>query len=86
MSVLDVSDWWDQRLQQWSDALKAKGHMPAMYANGELNTFFFDSDKHNGPGCKACGWSCCWHCTDIGEIPQCTVLELQATRMIGTAT
>lgn len=49
------------------------GHTPIMDKdyNTLLNTFVYDVEYHNGPGCSKCGWSDCWHCLDIKDIPKC---------------
>ena len=59
---------------KWFDALKAKGHMPVVDEDGKLNFFVCDSGYHNGPGCHACGWSCCWHCCAVSDIPECIAI------------
>ncbi|MGX1741605.1 hypothetical protein ACWIEX_08625 [Bosea sp. NPDC055353] len=61
---------------EWFDALKAKGHMPVVGEDGELDYFVYDRGHHNGPGCRACGWSCCWHCKTTEDIPECTAIAL----------
>lgn len=68
--------------QKWTEAIKAKGHTPVM-DDGELEYFVMDAGFHNGPGCQTCGWSCCWHCDGIEDIPECTkpALELTATEV-----
>lgn len=59
----------------WFEAMKAKGHMPILEENGNLDVFVLEYDHHNGPGCSACGWSCCHHCDSIESIPECTSIE-----------
>ncbi|MDH7796381.1 MULTISPECIES: hypothetical protein [unclassified Beijerinckia] len=57
--------------ENWFDAMKARGHTPRM-DDGEIDMFFRSAGYHNGPGCETCGWSCCCHCEDVDEIPQCS--------------
>lgn len=35
-------------------------------ADGEIDTFAFDMDFHNGPVCKRCGYSFCVYCDPDG--------------------
>lgn len=35
-------------------------------ADGEIDTFAFDTDYHNGPVCKRCGYSFCVYCDPDG--------------------
>jgi hypothetical protein len=57
---------------QWDAAMKAKGHTPALNDEGEFNSFAYSAGTHNGPACSECGRDCCWHCTEIDDIPECT--------------
>jgi hypothetical protein len=57
--------------EEWIEAMKAKGHSPKMNEDGSLDIFAHDADTHNGPGCTACGWRCCWHCDKPKDIPAC---------------
>lgn len=67
----------DENERKWHEAMKAKGHMPKMTSDGDLDGFVCDWGNHNGPGCLVCGWSCCWHCCDYdtNEIPDCDVID-----------
>jgi hypothetical protein len=69
--------------EEWYEAMKAKGHKPKMnedYGDGLLlDMFVVDSGFHNGPGCEVCYWSCCMHCSSTDDIPECTVLNLEAS-------
>lgn len=57
---------------QWIEAMKAKGHLPVLDEDGNLDTLVLDIDFHNGPGCQLCGESWCHHCLDPEDIPQCS--------------
>jgi hypothetical protein len=65
---------------KWAEAMKTKGHSPIRDPDGTLDYFAFSSGNHNGPGCSVCGWSCCWHCNGIEDIPACDVLDLKVER------
>lgn len=52
--------------------MRDKGHTPKMDSDGTMNEWVVNSGFHNGPGCEACDWSCCQHCTSESEIPECT--------------
>lgn len=69
-------------MSEWFDAMRAKGHVPKM-SSGDLDIFVLDEGFHNGPGCETCGWSCCWHCEGIDDIPPCSnpPLELEVTEL-----
>ncbi len=55
---------------KWTAEMKARGHKPKKEGN-LLDIFVTSAPGHNGPGCQTCGWSCCWHCKDIADIPVC---------------
>jgi hypothetical protein len=62
------------RNQRWFDAMVSKGHTPiiAPWTNDPvLDIFVTDVGFHNGPGCATCGWTCCMHCDEIADIPEC---------------
>ena len=64
--------------KRWRSAMIEKGHKPKLDEGGVLDFFVQNVDIHNGPGCTACGWDCCWHCDTIGDIPKCTGKEAAA--------
>lgn len=69
--------------KNWENVMRAKGHTPRMAdypgEDGEPQLDYWawsdDSSHHNGPECAKCGWNCCWHCTDISEIPECSYAQ-----------
>lgn len=67
----------DQEDRMWLEAMKAKGHMPIVDEDGDLDIFALEADTHNGPGCAACGWSCCMYCTKVEDIPACDVVVVE---------
>jgi hypothetical protein len=61
------------RLEEWEKAIIDKGHIPVRGGDNDLDIFVTDSPYHNGPGCSMCGWTFCWHCFSIEDIPECGV-------------
>jgi len=62
---------------RWAGAFRAAGHMVQMYdpEDGDpthIDWFASVYDIHNDPRCVKCGWDCCYHCTSMDDIPQCT--------------
>jgi len=55
----------------WKKKMIEKGHDPVIQENDTLDVFVVDANNCNGPGCKTCGWSTCWHCNHKIEIPEC---------------
>ncbi len=61
----------------WERAMRRKRHEPIMSTGldgkPELDYWAWsdNSGYHNGPKCSKCGWSCCWHCETIKDIPEC---------------
>lgn len=74
-----MKDVLDAKKAEWFEAMKAKGHSPSVDEFG-LDIFAFDGDYHNGPACSVCGWSCCWHCDGVEDIPACNVIEGTVSR------
>lgn len=70
-----MSEWKQPAI--WERAMRAKGHEPIMSVGlegqPELNYWAWSSrdSSHNGPRCKKCGWSCCWHCSGVESITEC---------------
>lgn len=73
--MVNSSQWLKDEMQQWTDAMRARGHVPRLDDKGNLDIFVLDVEMsfmgHNGPGCARCDWKCCWHCVGIDEIPKC---------------
>lgn len=66
-----------QKRADWQVAMKRRGHKAKLEGRSSVLDFFaVSSPGHNGPQCKTCGWSCCWHCTTIDEIPVCRPEEI----------
>lgn len=81
----------DDEDEQLYDALKAKGHSPALtddYENDDgsltFDMFYLSVDIHNGPGCSVCHYSLCHHCWngDPNSIEECTspIICVEVTR------
>jgi len=71
----------DQWRAAWFATMRAKGHTPILDSDGDIDQFVMAGGYHNGPGCSACGWECCMHCTDMERIPDCTQVRAdQAAR------
>lgn len=60
-----------EKYKLWYDALVAKGHTPVM-DDGRIDIWVVDEGYHNGPGCKACGRSWCWHCYKPDDVTECS--------------
>ena len=76
----------DSEDRSWREAMKLKGHMPILDEDGDLDVFHVSFDIHNGPGCSACGWGDCMHCTRVEDIPECTVLTISCVEIRGQIT
>jgi hypothetical protein len=67
-----ADEYLDELCDKWQKAMEAQGHLPIMN-HDHLDFFAADMQGfHNGPKCAACGWDCCWHCSGVETIPQCT--------------
>ena len=51
--------------------MKEMGHDPILNKEGDMDVWVVDHELHNGPGCKKCGKSWCYHCKGIEDIRPC---------------
>lgn len=52
-----------------------KKHNWEKNSKGEIDTFAWDNDFHNGPYCKRCGYSFCVHCNPKGYNKEPCIVE-----------
>lgn len=65
------------KVAEWTLALVANGHRPycVLLSGGVLDTNAITTDGHNGPGCRACRKTWCWHCHGPGDVELCPAAE-----------
>jgi hypothetical protein len=61
--------------KEYHEELEKAGHKLILDKDGNVDTWFVDWDKHNGPGCQLCGQGWCHHCQK--EIKPCPCGETQ---------
>lgn len=61
--------FFNEHEEQFIKVMKERGHEPIMntYDPTTLDVFVYSEGFCNGPGCKTCGWSCCYHCDKDAE-------------------
>jgi hypothetical protein len=72
VKVMSFDEW----EAHWMATFRAQGHSPVMHGDDPewVDKFVTEGGFHNGPGCKTCGWTTCYHCTPASEIPKCTAI------------
>lgn len=63
-----------RRAAAYVDAMRERGHVPALDTSGEIDLYVTDGPNHYGPGCSVCGWSACMLCIgqEYDRIPSCS--------------